>query len=336
MLRRLRPKQYTYPYSPDASWRIAVSRRFNVPAVDDFYFGCVLPVLQAEGCVLECKFADETSEQYNYWMNRFSLILELSDIHVLIDFERSPNMEYEFNRSMFIARNGVTPSLSTNFGIGILRSRDFIKTIRLYLTQNTTSNIPKIGRQRIISINGTHEEISNNIAQALQWAKRVRLFDLNLAINFYEKMWARIGWSELGDIKKTLISMTQIASGIDNNSTFEALNVIAKSSEMSIDYSTNIVRRNKIKEWEAEFYNGQIELPEKYLDKVKYFKNMYRNNIAESLKDISQFDIPPPIWILDTRIGKIVLYLMAIRGLSNMNKRLARLKRQMKNAGIGK
>lgn len=199
-------RQLKYPYSPEANWRIAVSRRFNDPIVDDFYFGYVLPLLKAEGNVLECKYAAETPEHYNYWMNKFSLILEVSDIHVLIDFKRSPNMEYEFNRSRFISRNGVVPTLNNNFGIAISRSKDFVKPIIIYLTKYP-AEIPRRRSQIIININGSYEESSKKIKEALKCAKKKRFFDLYMAIHIYEKMWVRIGYSEAGEIKAALITV---------------------------------------------------------------------------------------------------------------------------------
>lgn len=106
----------TYPHTPDAEWRIAISRRFKHVRAESTYRTVILPVLESEGLLLECSYASDNVVEDEFWMNRVDLILELADIHILVDMERSPNMEFEFQRAARISKRRHARALRRNFG----------------------------------------------------------------------------------------------------------------------------------------------------------------------------------------------------------------------------
>jgi hypothetical protein len=77
----------------------AVSRRFNNPKVDELYALHIEPVLQRYGIILTCDFASEDAANVDYWMNRMNVVLDLADIHIILDLNRSANTFYEFEFS---------------------------------------------------------------------------------------------------------------------------------------------------------------------------------------------------------------------------------------------
>lgn len=56
---------------------------------------------------MECCFAaDDAAAAEEFWVSRMNLILELSDILLLLDVERSANVDFEFHISQSISRTG--------------------------------------------------------------------------------------------------------------------------------------------------------------------------------------------------------------------------------------
>jgi hypothetical protein len=105
-----------HPFAPEIEWRIAVARRFHIPAVDSLYREIVQPVLDDEGIALECSYAADEPEYPDYWANRMTLILELADIHVLLDIEPNANTLWEFQLSESYAKSAGANALSLSFG----------------------------------------------------------------------------------------------------------------------------------------------------------------------------------------------------------------------------
>src|ERR1700681_2551925 len=68
---------------------IAVSRRFNHRDVDELFAQRIEPVLVRFGTVLRCDFASDSADDLDYWMNRMNVVLDLADVHVFIDVDRS-------------------------------------------------------------------------------------------------------------------------------------------------------------------------------------------------------------------------------------------------------
>ena len=96
---------------------IAVSRRFHRPETDELYAGTIEPVLMRYGTVLRCDFASDAVGDVNFWMNRMNIILDIADVHVFVDFDRSANTFYELYSSNMSCLYGPGVAMLWNFGV---------------------------------------------------------------------------------------------------------------------------------------------------------------------------------------------------------------------------
>ncbi len=289
--------ELTYLYHPDAEWRIAVSRRFNYPPVDDLYRLSILPIIETEGIVLECSFAAESTENRDFWTNRFGIILEISDIHILIDIERSANMEFEFRRSQQIARNGLTPSLANNFGWGFESAQVFIRPIRIYIKKGNRYSYSIGSRKRVINIsdNDSYEDVSSRLKKAICWAKKVRLFNLRCAEILYERPITFLGIHKK-EIKPTLIGMTNLAKEfVIGNNVDDLMSSAASKTDFSTDMRLPIAEINKTRQQEVKFYSGEHEDHSTFPELVREILEIFPINIR-LLSKITGSDIE---WVHD-------------------------------------
>jgi hypothetical protein len=96
---------------------IAISHRFKQPSVLELYEHRVKPVLTQFGKVISCDHASNTAGDLDYWMNRMNVVLDLADIHVFVDVDRSANTFYEWYSSNLSCQYGPGVSLEWHFGI---------------------------------------------------------------------------------------------------------------------------------------------------------------------------------------------------------------------------
>ena len=86
------------------SWSLRY-RGASITRLSNFmYANRVAPVLNERGLVLTCDFASDAADDLDYWMNRMNVVLDLADVHVLIDIDRSPNTFYELIASNLSCR----------------------------------------------------------------------------------------------------------------------------------------------------------------------------------------------------------------------------------------
>lgn len=76
-----------------------ISRRFQVPEVDELTRSIIEPILLEHGLPLTCFYASNNAENPDHWVNRMGFIFDLSDAHVVIDIDRSGNTLYEYEAS---------------------------------------------------------------------------------------------------------------------------------------------------------------------------------------------------------------------------------------------
>lgn len=270
------------PYSPKAEWRIAISRRFNHTIVDDLYYRCILPVLRGEGLLMECHYAAETPEEYDYWVNRFSIILELSDIHILMDIDRTANMELEFQKSQRHARQGMASALAINFGWVMTYPELWMRPIRIIVTKTKSGKMFRYGRQRVVHISdtATTEEIAQDLRREIRWAKRLKLFDIRLAEYFFEKPCGYFGYEK--EIEPTLVAMTALARKFAEGASVDELMPLAQNSAISTistGYQGPIIIANEANDLALKIYEGTAEVPTSFLGKVRFLQGSYKDSI---------------------------------------------------------
>ncbi|MCS5693975.1 pentapeptide repeat-containing protein [Cyanobium sp. FGCU-6] len=183
-------EQLAYPCTPRAEWRIALSRRFNDPWHDRLYSHVLKPVLDEAGILLECKWAKNTTRSVDYWMNKMGIILEVSDIHVIVDIDRSAAVDFEINRSRLISGKHYTPSLSSTFpkhrisvsgGFGAYGTFIFAP-LRIRIREGSKKQHQEYPNTYVLYINRDYsiQDAVRRLSSVICAAKKARLIRLNL------------------------------------------------------------------------------------------------------------------------------------------------------------
>ncbi len=73
----------------------AVSRRFGIQEVDDLFEQSIEPGLNQAGHYLICSNAPMDLDSIENWIPRMALMLDVADVHIIMDFEHSENTIYE-------------------------------------------------------------------------------------------------------------------------------------------------------------------------------------------------------------------------------------------------
>jgi hypothetical protein len=122
---------------------IAVSMRFSHPLTDCLYSSVIEPQLLQYGTLLRCDFASNSPDDLDYWMNRMNVILDLADIHVFIDIDRTASTQYEFQGSSLCCLLGAGRSLFWNFG---LESSETIRPYQIIIYRHSDGTYRLRGR----------------------------------------------------------------------------------------------------------------------------------------------------------------------------------------------
>lgn len=269
----------TYPFSPNAEWKFAVSRKFNEPAVDRLYSSVLLPVLQAEGLVIECSHASGKTEDQDYWINRMDIIFELTDIHVLIDINTSPSVEFEIERANCLSRHRRFLALNTNFQWGFTCNTVLLSSYRIFIRNDPGRDSRScLTRKTILHarIDSTPEELSCRLKSAIHWAKRQRLKRLNRFISFFEKR-VRLFGLPSQEVEFALTKMTELAKRIRNS---EPVDDLVRSADASaLDNQAQLVL-NKTFEWRLKLKSGEMEIPDGFKDTQLLIRDYYLEGLS--------------------------------------------------------
>lgn len=273
--------ELTYPYSPNADWRIAISRRFNLPAVDSLYSTLILPVLESEGLILECSYASESVVENDFWMNRIDIMLGLADIHVLMDIDRSPNVEFEFERSAKISRSRQASGLLTNLGWTPLMSHRVL-FMPITITIKRGAKRDKLVRRRRMATlylpeQPGRDDFKDRLKGAIRWAKALRLKQLNRMRSLFEKRVRLFGIAE-NDLEFGLVMMTALAKRLKDGETIDDL--LPTAEEIEVREKSNRQRINESFEWRVKLKKGEFEIPDRFRDTYIILRDHYTENIG--------------------------------------------------------
>ena len=269
----------TYPFSPNAKWKFAVSRRFNEPLVDSLYDSFVLPVLETEGLIMECSHASEVAADHDYWINRMDIIFELADIHVLIDVNTSQSVEFEIERSNSIARNRRFLALTNNFGWAFTCNNLLLSSFRIFIRHGLgRDSHSRIARKIVLHIHpdSTPEEFSSRLKAGIHWAKWQRLKRLKRFINFFEKRIRLFGLASK-ELEFALTKMTELAGRIRNN---EAVNdLVAHADDSELENQGQLIL-NKTFEWRLKLKSGELKIPDSFYDTQLLLREHYLESLS--------------------------------------------------------
>lgn len=268
-----------HPFAPEVDWRIAISRRFSHPAAVDFFESVVRPALQGNGILLEVSGALDDPKSNEYWANRMRLVLECSDIHILLDVANSGNLDWEFEQARRLASHGHPSALPGNlrwlgtqmrlpmrpYTLVISRSRSFSRFSRWRRQAKVgcpLGEAPEASQARIRSaLIRIKESLAKELRRADRWMERVAK-----AIDMPHD-----------SIPYVLGLMTELASRIRQGDDVTAIVAYFDEKAMS---STFRVREpgpgsNDVDAWILAVRQGEIVLPERFLDRVAVLRTKF-------------------------------------------------------------
>jgi len=235
----------------------------------------ILPVLESEGLLLECSYASNSVEEPDFWMNRVDLILELADIHILVDVERSPNMEFEFERSVRIARTGRARALTRVFnwspidqGAAITGAGKLPRPFTIVIKEGTRKDkLLPLRLKAILHLSAQTNvlDFAERLRTTIHWAKILKLDRL-------ERVDFRLDRNEL---KFALIRMTELARRIRDG---HGIDDLRTPNDEWATGGRNLV--NEAFKWRLDLKNGNIQIPSKFRDTYTMVRNHSAENIA--------------------------------------------------------
>lgn len=95
----------------------AISRKFNDEVSDELFDTIVRPSVEERGEYVICTNSPNDERSIENWIPRMNLMLDVSDIHVILDYSYSSNTAYEFEASNLSCLFGFRPCLYWYFGL---------------------------------------------------------------------------------------------------------------------------------------------------------------------------------------------------------------------------
>ncbi len=279
-----------HPYAPSAEWRIAVSRRFNVPRVEQVYRDLVLPVISREGIVLECRSAGEdVSSTGDFWTRRMRLILELADVHVLLDIDRSSNVDFEFDISKRLLFKSKQPVLGADLGWHPIAASILLRPVSILIDEkakrDTFSPLRRRGTLRLAAGSDSPIIFQDRLQDQLNRAKLEKLKDISKCEGWYGALarMARRGHRFPDETaKEVLAKATELARGIIADRDMESLRpiVTARPKEFGPENGRKLgVSMNEYDEWLIKLKSGKADLPGDYRNSYRCVRDTVRSRL---------------------------------------------------------
>ncbi|HSF40460.1 MAG TPA: hypothetical protein VLT87_11755 [Thermoanaerobaculia bacterium] len=199
-------------------------------------------------------------------------ILELADIHVLIDIDRSENMEFEFERSRRLARGYNNPTaLSSTFGINLL-STFLFRPVQILVTSG--SGKAKFVRRKRMGIvylprDGNWDRFDGDFEIVLTAAKHCRLQHLQQTADWISQSASFfVGTSDAprNEVEIALVRFTEMAKLMAVGKSVDAIEPVALelAKESEILKEGLVAAQNAQRAWRVKLEKGEIEIPAKF------------------------------------------------------------------------
>lgn len=260
-----------HPYAPDVQWRIAVSRRFNVPYVDALYYSSIHPVLTEEGLVLECSNAREDTATADFWTNRMNLILECSEIHLLLDVNKSGNMEFEFEKSQRLLKLGKHTALMMTFGWNPRTLQVIFKPFAIMVTDADGKDLfsahKRLGVLHLRG-NGDEQDIAIRLHRYINLAKQEHLKTLRRNQAWFSRFNEFIGLP-VDDAKRSLIVVTEMTNLFAQGRPMHEIEAFFDSQREAIGPMSGnkpLVLANEHNKWMTDIKQGRLTPPKTFKD----------------------------------------------------------------------
>lgn len=273
------------PLDPDGTWIIAVSRRFNLYEVDTLYYNEILPTLKKYGIVLECLYADNSSNSEDYWTTRMGLILELADIHILVEHFPSVAILHEQDYSAALQTDRKRKALLTQLLLGVEIDKEnridrYMPkpvSIRISPKRNLVHNIFRLH----LPMNGGGDKFSAAFNHTLEMATK-KMNVLYSQTEIPESLRKSMqGSYPQRKYLATLMQTEETARQLTNN----LLQKIKETDDSTIiDHKEYLLSENKYQEFLLRVRAKEKVIPRKYSDTFRLLKRFVFDTKMESLK----------------------------------------------------
>lgn len=313
---------------PDGVWIIAVSRRFHLADVDALYYNKVLPILSKYGIVLECLYADNSSDSADYWATRMGLILELADIHILMEHFPSTATLHEQDYSDVLQtrrrRNGSLTQLLLGADVDrenqIDRYMPLPAAIRLTPKRSFVIN----SRKLYLPLNAKNKKFELTLIQALDMTTK-SLNTVYTQIEFRESI--------AKSIASSYLERKYLAVQMQSKETAQKIiiDLLQKINDTAEDNSTAVKRlllsKNKYYEFLLRIRANEKVIPRNYLESHKLIKALLLDRELEVLafSDLDGIDeafTKPSSWLqrfINVALHPYVIWLRIVRWKSIMD-----------------
>lgn len=272
-----------HPYAPAAEWRLAVSRRFKAQSAEETYKNEILPIIRQHGLLLECNWASNSTANSDFWMTRMKLLLELSDIHILVDIDPSPNVMWEFNQAKLTARRQNQWALNLLCGWDTYIFKRLKRAVSLCIRNGFAKNDkdPRTGKVGLVHIAGPKDDtFPERLDAAVSSIKEKRGRGLRAEIDWYAR--EKVVFPFLSDFtRETLTVMTEMARTICENDNLELAREIG--TRFGAKGSEGKKRLQYINEAQLAFrdiLSGRAALPPAFFERKRLLSRYVQESMA--------------------------------------------------------
>lgn len=287
----------SHPYSPDADWIIAVSRKFNDPQVDELYFNQILPILREHGLVVECYFAGETADNIDYWVSRMNLIFEISDFHVILEHKPSFSTLYEKYFSEKFRRIASNQYLITLFGEDSLGGKIETRPFGIHLSDKNKRNFVNVAKSTAnvylpLSENDSIVYLSN-LDECLKKIKKIRLISYLPNVVKVSKHFSNYSSSRDQRLEKEVFSFRfQVALLLSTQEGSKAF-VEKYIKKLNKNQILEISGQNEMNEMFLKIKANERAIPKTFSETYNYFISFFKGQMTKEEWKLMRFYLSP-------------------------------------------
>lgn len=316
----------SHPIAPDCEWVIAVSRRFNLTTVDEVYNTVVLPVLSQHGIVLECRFASDVAEDVDYWVTRMNVILEIADIHIIMEHQPSFSTLHEQVHSAIRRKSGSSITLKTLFGYDSSIVKIDPKPFAIHLVESPSRDKFRFNYNLAsmhLPLEGNHEDFKRKLNSILTRAKQSKIFGIEPSNN---EVFLKMSNSEYESImekaSKAYSLRHEIAKALaSEESTSEYIELI-KIIHSEKSEQNRLVKLNKFEEYKLRIRAGEKVIPlsfrETFEIHASYLKeSLFQDMPIDESSEVRGF-VSLMVWIIINPIALFQTFWIRIANKDNI------------------
>jgi len=215
------------------------------------------------------------------------ILLQLSDIHVLVDLDSSPSTEFEFLQSSLAAKRAKTSALSLNFGWNPMVMGRVFRPVSIRISseprRDKFSGIKSTGTVAY-KIGGNPTEFQNRLRRQIELAQRIRYQRIESAIRLTPRI-ARLMKAPDPDTPGVLQTCMKISAQLQ-----EGHSIAEVRSALSAEFKHRVPRAaqkviphaNALDSYTVRLRAGTVMAPRSFADSYARAKTEALKRIASS------------------------------------------------------